>query len=179
MSRHVLAPAALLGVGLFVMPAHAESTSATDVRAVSPVDDSEQLKDGYEVIRTVGHATCQNGSYMTGVADRCSSPAMRGSVLDPCWPTAEPTTFVCQPKPWRHKVVRVRASHPASGGPGHRHQDLPWGMKIGAKVHCLLDPGSVRRLNGHALLYHCTHHRDVFGPLRHGGAVWKAHVYRT
>jgi hypothetical protein len=52
-------------------------------------------------------------------------------------------------------------------------------MRITGRVHCLLDPGSVRRLNGHALLFHCSHHRDVFGPLRHSNAQWKAHVYRT
>jgi hypothetical protein len=52
-------------------------------------------------------------------------------------------------------------------------------MRISAKVRCLLDPGSVRRLNGHQLLFHCSHHRDVFGPLRHGTEHWEAHIYRT
>jgi hypothetical protein len=149
------------------------------VRTVSPLNSSRELKDGYKVVRHLGHATCQTGSFMTGVADRCSTPATRHSVLDPCWPTATPKTFVCQQKPWKHKVVRVHASKPVSAGPGNHRQSLPWGMRIGGKVRCLLDPGSVRRLNGHPLLFHCTHHRDVFGPLRHDTAHWKAHVYDT
>jgi hypothetical protein len=152
---------------------------ATDLRTVSPVDASGQLKDGYRVVRTLRHATCQNGSYLTGVADRCSTPATRHGVLDPCWPTATAKTFVCQRKPWQHRVVEVHATGPASGGPGHRDQGLPWGMRVGNNVRCLLDPGSVRRLDGHQLLSHCSHHRDVFGPLRHGGAHWRAHVYRA
>jgi hypothetical protein len=157
----------------------AASTPATAVRTVSPVDESGQLKDGFRVVRTLRHATCQQGSYLTGVADRCSTPATHHGVLDPCWPTASAKTFVCQRKPWQHKVVEVHATGPASGGPGHRRQSLPWGMRIGGDLRCLLDPGSVRRLDGHQLLFHCNHHRDVFGPLRRSSAHWKAHVYRT
>lgn len=147
------------------------------MRTVSPVGGSGQLQAGYTVIRRLGHATCQTGSFMTGVADRCSTPRTHHSVLDPCWPTATAETLVCQAKPWRHKVVQVHASGPVSDRPGNHQQSLPWGMRLGGKVHCLLDPGSVRRLNGHQLLFHCTHHRDVFGPLRHATSHWKAHVY--
>ncbi len=149
------------------------------MRTVSPVDDNGQLKAGFKVVRRLGHGTCQQGSFMTGVADRCSTPATHGSVLDPCWPTADATTYVCQDKPWRHKVVAVHVSGPAVRGPGRHRQRLPWGMRIGGHVRCLLDPGSVRRLSGHPLLFHCNHHRDVFGPLRRDGARWHAHVYRT
>jgi hypothetical protein len=173
----------LVGVAAVVLstgvPLATAGVAATEVRTVSPVDDSRQLQEGYRVVRTLGHATCQHGSYLTGVADRCSTPATRHGVLDPCWPTATATTFICQHMPWQHEVVEVHAAGPAAGGPGHRRQSLPWGMRVGNKVRCLLDPGSVRRLDGHQLLFHCSHHRDVFGPLRHGSAHWKAHVYRT
>lgn len=149
------------------------------MRTVSPVDDTGALKAGYTVTRHEAHGTCQSGSYMTGTADRCSTPASGAVVLDPCWPTSDPKTFVCQAKPWRHKVVELHVPRPASHGPGPHHQGLPWGMRIGSKVRCLLDPGSVRRLGGHPLLFHCTRHRDVFGPLRRSSARWTAHVYRT
>lgn len=146
---------------------------------MSPLTGAGELKSGYRVIRHLGHGTCQTGSFMTGAADRCSSPQTHHSVLDPCWPTAQAKTFICQAKPWKHAVVALHVPSPVSGGPGAHQQRLPWGMRIGARVHCLLDPGSVRRLNGHPLLFHCTHHRDVFGPLDRTGSHWKAHVYRT
>lgn len=149
------------------------------MRTVSPVDASGQLKAGYEVVRHLGHATCQTGSYMTGVADRCATAASGAVVLDPCWPMAAPNTFVCQAKPWDRKVIQLHVRQPVSRGAGARHQALPWGMRIAARVRCLLDPGSVRRLYGHALLYHCSRHRDVFGPLRDSGEHWTAHLYRT
>jgi hypothetical protein len=160
------------------LAAEASGGGATSVRTVSPVDGSGQLKPGYRVTRHFGHATCQSGSYMTGTADRCTTPESRGVVLDPCWPTSSAQTFVCQGKPWEHKVVELEVTQPPSGGPGQHHQGLPWGMRIGARVRCLLDPGSVRRVNGHPLLFHCTHHRDVFG-LRRNSPRWTAHVYRS
>jgi hypothetical protein len=159
--------------------AGASGGGATSVRTVSPVDASGQLKAGYQVVRRLRHATCQAGSYMTGVADRCATPAAGAVVLDPCWPTAAPDTFICQAKPWDRKVVQLHVPQPVSGGAGAHHQGLPWGMRLGATVRCLLDPGSVRRLYGHALLYHCSRHRDVFGPLHRSGQHWTAHVYRT
>lgn len=168
---------ALLLFGLVSHPAHAATAPATSVRTVSPVDSSGQLKGGYKVVRHLGHATCQTGSFMTDVADRCSTPATHHSVLDPCWPLATAMTFVCQAKPWQHDVVQVRTSGGVSDGPGNHGQELPWGMRVGGKVRCLLDPGSVRKLNGHRLLFHCSHHRDVFGPLRRHPAHWTAHVY--
>ncbi len=146
---------------------------------MSPVDGTGALKPGYTITRHLAHGTCQSGSYMTGTADRCSTPGARAVVLDPCWPTSTAKTFVCQAKPWRHEVVEVHVPNPVSGGPGPHHQGLPWGMRVGARVRCLLDPGSVRRVNGHPLLFHCTRHRDVFGPLRRRGAQWHAHVYRS
>jgi len=171
---------ALLLFGYIALPpAQAAGRSATDVRQVSPLDSSGQLKAGYTVTRRMGHATCQHGSYMTGSADRCTTPAAGNVVLDPCWPTANAKTYVCQSKPWRHDVVQLHARDRAAGGPGRHHQTLPWGMRIGTRFHCLLDPGSVRRMSGHPLLFHCTHHRDVFGPLRRSGKRWTAHVYRT
>lgn len=160
------------------LPVNAATGQATSVRTVSPLDSGGALKAGFKVTRHVGHGICQRRSYMTGDADRCSSPATGAVVLDPCWPTAQPKSFVCQAKPWVHKVVQVHVAKPLSGGPGSHRQSLPWGMRIGTKVRCLLDPGSVRRLYGHALLYHCSRHRDVFGPLRRNGSRWKAHVYR-
>jgi len=164
--------------GFVALPAQA-SGAATSVRTVSPVDSAGALKAGYKVTRSVGHGTCQTGSFMTGVADRCSTPATHGSVLDPCWPTSTAETFVCQPKPWRHKVVKLHVPQPVADGQRPHHNALPWGMRVGARVRCLLDPGSVRRLSGNPLLFHCTHHRDVFGPLRRGTDHWTAHVYRT
>jgi hypothetical protein len=164
---------------LFVPLAASAAGPATSVRTVSPLTPDGALKDGYRVVHLLRHGTCQNGSFMTGVADRCSTPQTHGAVLDPCWPTPHPRTYVCQAKPWQHKVVKLHVDGSAAGGPGQHHQALPWGMRVGGKVRCLLDVGSVRRLNGHQLLYHCTHHRDVFRPLRHGGSRWKAHVYRT
>jgi hypothetical protein len=148
------------------------------VRTVSPVDGSGALKPGYKITRQFSHGNCQTGSYMTGTADRCATPASRAVVLDPCWPTSTVNSFVCQAEPWQRDVVQLQTQQPASGGPGQHHQGLPWGMQIEGRVHCLLDPGSVRRLNGHPLLFHCAHHRDVFG-LRRTGSHWTAHVYRS
>ncbi|MGN6472797.1 MAG: hypothetical protein ACTHK4_03985 [Mycobacteriales bacterium] len=170
---------ALLIFGFVTVPAHAASGPSTSVRTVSPVDSSGALKPGYTVTRHEAHGTCQSGSYMTGTADRCSTPASGSVVMDPCWPTSDSKTFVCQAKPWQNNVNELRVPHPASGGPGPHHQGLPWGMRIGARVRCLLDPGSVERINGHPLLFHCTRHRDVYGPLRRSSARWKAHVYST
>ncbi|HVV76443.1 MAG TPA: hypothetical protein VHC43_10435 [Mycobacteriales bacterium] len=170
---------ALLVFGAIALPAHAASGPATSVRTVSPVDASGQLKAGYRVTRHESHGSCQSGSFMTGRADRCSTPESGAVVLDPCWPTATAEMFVCEAKPWRHQVVQVHAAGPVHGGPGRHRPTLPWGMRIRTGVHCLLDPGSVRRLNGHPLLFHCSHHLDVFGPLRSGGAHWTAHVYRA
>jgi hypothetical protein len=163
-----------------LVPVTADASGpGTSVRTVSPVDGSGALKPGYTVTRHESDATCQSGSYMTGTADRCSTPSSGAVVLDPCWPTSTQNTFVCQAKPWVREVEELRASQPASGGPGPHHQSLPWGMRIGSHVRCLLDPGSVQRVNGHPLLFHCNRHRDVYGPLRRGSAQWRAHVYRT
>ncbi|HWC36466.1 MAG TPA: hypothetical protein VG650_16790 [Mycobacteriales bacterium] len=170
---------ALLIFGLVALPAHAASGPATAVRTVSPLTSAGTLKPGYKVTRREGHGTCQSGSFMTGRADRCATPASGAVVLDPCWPAAEAKTFVCQAKPWLRKVVELHVPGAVSDGPGPHHQSLPWGMRVGASLRCLLDPGSVRRLSGHPLLFHCTHHRDVFGPLHRNGSRWTAHVYRT
>lgn len=177
----LIAAVAAAATGGFLVPLAAASSAgpATSVRTVSPLTDAGTLKAGYKITRREGHATCQSGSYMTGTADRCSTPTSGAVVLDPCWPTAQAKTFVCQPKPWKHGVVQLHTPAYGSGGPGRHRQHLPWGMRLGAKVHCLLDPGSVRRLFGHPLLFHCTRHRDVFGPLDRSGSHWKAHVYRT
>ena len=173
--------AAVTPLGAFAVAPLAASASspATQVRTVSLVGSTGHLKAGYKVVRHLAHASCQTGSFMTGRADRCTTPASRAVVLDPCWPTASSKTFVCQRRPWRHKIVLLHVPQPVSGKPGADRASLPWGMRIKAKVRCLLDPGSVRRVSGHALLFHCSHHRDIFGPLRRGSGHWKAHVYRT
>ena len=173
-------PVVALLIFAAVTPLAASASSPrTQVRTVSPVGVDGTLKDGYKVVRHLGHGTCQTGSFMTGRADRCTTPSSRTVVLDPCWPTASPKTFVCQRRPWQHQVVQLHVRKPVAGKPGAHRLGLPWGIRVNAKVRCLLDPGSVRRLSGHALLFHCTHHRDVFGPLRRDSAHWKAHVYRT
>ena len=150
------------------------------MRTVSPVDATGAVKASYRITKNAGHGTCQVGSYQTGTAYRCSTPETAHTVLDPCWPLATPaSTMVCQAKPWRHELIKLTVTGAAAGGPGFHAVSLPWGMRIGAKVRCLRDVGSVRRLNGHALLYHCSRHRDVFGPLHDSGSRWTAHVYRT
>ena len=173
-------PVVALSIFAAVTPLAASASSpATQVRTVSPVGSDGHLKTGYELVRRLGHASCQSRSFMATGAERCTTPAARTVVLDPCWPTASPETFVCQRRPWKHQVVQLHVRQPASGKPVAHRVSLPWGMRVNAKVRCLLDPGSVRRLSGHALLFHCTHHRDVFGPLRRGSGRWKAHIYRT
>lgn len=182
MTRRALLVVGLLGLCVALLgplTAAAGEGRHTSTRTVSPIGTNGELNAGYKVIRHEGHAVCQTGSFMTGRADRCSTPTSQTVVLDPCWPTADSKTFICQRRPWRREVIELHVPKPASDGPGVHRQSLPWGMRIGAKVRCLLDPGSVRKLSGHALLYHCTHHRDVFGPLRRPGTHWKAHVYRT
>jgi hypothetical protein len=147
---------------------------------VSPLDASGALKASYKITRHLGHGTCQTGSYQTGKAYRCSTPEAGAVVLDPCWLLTTPSsTMACQGKPWVHEVVQLHVSGTATGGPGLHSVSLPWGMRIGASVRCLRDVGAVRRLNGHLLLYHCTRHRDVFGPFDDSGAHWMAHVYRN
>lgn len=162
------------------MQAQAATHAATDLRTVSPVGPTGAVKAGYKVVKHVGHGTCQAGSYQTGTAYRCSAPAAGAGVLDPCWPiTAPAKSMACQAKPWLHKVVEVHVSGSAAGGPGLHDVSLPWGMRLGSGAHCLHDVGSVRQLNGRALIFHCTKHRDVFGPLRDSGTHWTAHVYRS
>jgi hypothetical protein len=169
---------ALLGLGVVATQAQASSAGATSVQTVSPLDATGELKPSYQVTRRLDHGTCQTGSYQVGQAYRCTTPESAADVLDPCWPlAASPTTVVCQEKPWVHKVVELRVTGGASGGPGFHAVALPWGMRIGANVRCLRDVGSVFRIDGHGLLYHCTRHRDVFGPLHDSGTSWTAHVY--
>jgi hypothetical protein len=160
--------------------ARGAAAHATDVRTINPVDAGGAVKASFKVVKHVGHGVCQPGSYQTGTAYRCTAPAAAAGVLDPCWPLAAPAkTMVCQAKPWVHKLVQVHVRNSAAGGTGFRAVAVPWGLRIGAKTRCLHDVGSVGKVDGHPLIYHCSHHHDVFGPLRDGGSTWKAHVYRT
>jgi hypothetical protein len=160
--------------------ANAAGSGATSLRTVSPLSASGAVKPSYQVTKHLGHGTCQAGSYQVGQAFRCSTPEASAVLLDPCWPlTASPTMMVCQAKPWQHKVVELHVTGSASGGPGFHSVSLPWGMRIGSDVRCLRDVGAVFRINGELLLYHCTHHRDIFGPLADSAATWTAHVYRN
>jgi hypothetical protein len=86
---------------------------------------------------------------------------------------------VCQAEPWDHKVVELHVVGTATGGPSSRGTTLPWGLRIGANVRCLRDVGAVLKVSGELLLYHCSHHRDVFAPLHTSGSRWQAHVYRN
>jgi hypothetical protein len=169
---------ALTGSLLALVPANA--AAPTTVKTVSPIDSTGALKPSYQVTRHIGHGTCQAGSYQTGDAYRCASPAAATNVLDPCWPLAtKPNTMVCQDKPWVRKVIELHVAGTAAGGPSSRPTAMPWGVQVGADVRCLRDVGAVLRVDGNLLSYHCSHHRDLFGPLRSSGATWRAHVYRS
>lgn len=158
----------------------AASQAPTAVRIVSPIDTTGALSPTYKVTRHLGHGTCQAGSYQVGSAYRCSSPQAGANVLDPCWPLpTTPSTMVCQAKPWANEVIELHVVGSAAGGPSTRPSAMPWGLRIGADIRCLRDVGSVLRVDSHGLIYHCSQHRDIFGPLHASGALWRAHVYRT
>lgn len=159
-------------------PAAAQAAGPqTVVRHVSPVTDTGVLKPGYRVTHRWHGAHCQMGSFMTGSAYRCTAPASAAAVLDPCWLTTDATVAVCQPKPWQHRVIQLTVKDFADGG-HFRKAPRPWGLAVASHLHCLLDPGSVRSIQGHPLRYHCNRKRDIFGGLRHGSGRWRAHVYR-
>ncbi|HVW80154.1 MAG TPA: hypothetical protein VHB69_04350 [Mycobacteriales bacterium] len=158
----------------------ASATAKTVVQTVGPLDANGALNPSYRVTRRLGHGTCQLGSYQVGAAYRCASPGAGPVILDPCWPlAADPSTMVCQAKPWQAKVVEVHVAATAAGGPSTHPASQPWGLRIGARIRCLRDVGAVLRVEGNLLAYHCSHHRDVIGALQTSGATWRAHVYRS
>lgn len=169
---------ALPAVTMALVPlSAATSAPATAVRTVSPVSAGGQLKPGYRVIHRWRGAHCQIGSFMIGAAYRCTAPSSAAAVLDPCWVTASAAVVICQPKPWRRRVVQLAVTDYVPGG-RFRHVSQPWGLAVSPRLHCLLDPGSVRAIHGHPLRYHCSHQRDVFGEFRHGSGHWRVHLYR-
>jgi hypothetical protein len=163
----------------------AAATAPTVVRTVGPLDASGGLKASYQVTRRLGHGTCQLGSFQTGSAYRCASPQAGSVLLDPCWPlVSETSTMVCQEKPWQPKVIELHVTGTAAGGPSSHPAALPWGLempglRVGENVRCLRDVGAVLRVDGNLLAYHCSHHRDVIGPIKSSGTTWQAHVYRS
>ncbi len=172
----------LVAVGAYSVAAltPAAATPPTAVRTVGPLDATGALQSSYRVTRRIGDGTCQLGSFQVGSAYRCASPQARQVLLDPCWPlAADPATMICQDKPWQARVVEVHLVGTATGGPTSRPAAAPWGLALGRTVHCLRDVGAVLRVAGNLLAYHCSHHRDVIGPLQTTGTTWRAHVYRT
>lgn len=170
----------LVGGALVVSTQAGAAGPATSVQTVSPLDANGALKAAYKVTRQIGHGVCQTGSYQVGNAYRCTSPAAGSVTLDPCWPLlTAASTMVCQQKPWAPQVVELHEIGRADGGPNAKPAPLPWGLRIGAKIRCLRDVGAVFVLDGHLLLYHCSQHRDVLGPLQSRGGSLRAHLYRN
>jgi hypothetical protein len=156
----------------------ARSTPTTDVVHLSPVDAQGALAPGFTIRHRFGDANCSSGSPTVGKAYECFTPQSGQGVFDSCWVQADHHFVLCLVEPWQHKVARLHVTRGYGKGPGFHQVHLPWGVRIGNRIHCgvILAPTDTTR--GHYVDYSCNHKEVLAGPINRHGATWRAHAYR-
>jgi len=173
-----LASSACLAAASRATVAASPSAPATSVVRLSPVDAQGALATGFTIHHRFSNANCESGSPTVGKAYECFTPQSGQGVYHSCWVQTDHHFVICLVEPWQHKVDRLHVTRGYGKGPGFHRIHLPWGVRIGNRIRCLVivDPTDTTR--GHRVDYGCNHKDVLAGPIRRRGATWHAHVYR-
>jgi hypothetical protein len=178
--RAAVAAALLAALSWGLVPtAHAvPSVATTQVRAVSPVDDTNQLAAGFTINHRYGNASCESGSPTVGKAYECFTPQSSEGIYAACWVEADPHFVLCLDKPWQHKVVRLHVTRGFGDSTGFVKAKRPWGLRLANGYRCLVILGPVHVTHGKPVNYYCNHSRALAGRISKRHDAWTVRTYR-
>lgn len=129
-------------------------STATTVLQVRPLDANGQLRDDFEVRKTITKkANCLIDSEKVKSALRCSA----GDFLyQPCWiETGSKPAAICLIDPWDRYVSRLKNLSPPPSAPKVGDFSDPWGIELENGRRCSVLTGAHSSVGTEAMDYDC------------------------